>query len=145
MTYKHTTLIATLALCFLPMLAIAESAVAGASPAPPAASTDAREAWQSMTPEQRQAHRTEMKANWQALSPEEKAAKKSEMDAKWRDKWQSMTPEQKTEHKAKAKARWDAMPAEKQAKIKEKMGERHQERKMMKRKFKHNQKMKSVE
>lgn len=145
MTYKHTTLLTAFALCFLPMLAMAESSVGDAHKAPPAMNSEAREAWKNMTPEQRQAKRAEMKAKWEALSPEEKATKKAEMDAKWRNKWQSMTPEQKAEHKAKAKARWDAMPAEKQAEIKAKMGERHQENKMMKRKFRHNQKMKAAE
>lgn len=60
-----------------------------------------REAWKSMTPEQRQAKKAE-----------------------WRQKFQNMTPEERQAFKEKRRARFESLPPEKQQAIRARMEQR---------------------
>lgn len=56
-----------------------------------------RAAWETMSPEEREAKHREMRGRWESMSAEERDAKRSEM----RRRWESMSDEERTAARAR--------------------------------------------
>jgi hypothetical protein len=81
-----------------------------------------RDAWKSMSPEERQAKHAEMRQKFDNMTPEQRKAHREAM----RQKFENMTPEQKMVLREKRREHFENLPPEKQQEIRARREQRHE-------------------